>query len=108
MTNEQMQLFEIDGGVKELDAEGVEIVNCLRNLRSEIKALVALEANSKARLLKYLDGCEYATMEGKPVAKVTTVISERPDLEALRANPIYAQAMKQHVVSGEYTKVTLL
>jgi hypothetical protein len=108
MTNEQMQLFEIDGGEKELDEEGQEILESLRNLRAEIKALLALEADAKQRMLKFLGGCEFGVADGERVVRAATVLTERPDLEALRANPAYAAALRAHVVSGEYTKLTIL
>lgn len=93
---------------RELDTEGQEMLASLANLRSEIKGLLALEKDRKEALVKYLDGAEYGTIDGMSVVKLVTVFTERPDYEALKSNPLYAEAIKAHMVSGEYTKVQVL
>lgn len=93
---------------KELDEEGQRLLESLSNLRLEIKGLTALEADVKAQLIKYLDGVQYGTIDGMSVVKVSTVFTERPDYETLKSNPMYAEAIKAHMISGEHTRVSVL
>lgn len=92
----------------ELSIRGREVVQGLRNVRDEIKALRAVEEDLKTQLLVHLDGHDQGLIDGAPVVQVDTIFRERFDAKRARENPIYADMMAACSTSTQYSQVRLL
>lgn len=93
---------------RELDEHGLDVVAGLRNVRAELKALLAVESDLKAQLLAVLDGAEVGMSGGEPVVIAESTIRDSFDIKRARQSPIYADMINGCMRSVAYCTVRLV